>query len=145
MNKLLEFQKRVGAISKDETNPFFKSKYFDINGLIEAIKPVLNELELVLVQPLIVIEGKNALNTILHDGEKTLLESKVILPDNIDPQKMGSAITYYRRYAIQSMLLLQAEDDDGNMGNKPEPKTYNPGYAKEVAQSNPTNSRFVRK
>jgi len=69
-NKLLEFQKKVGAITKDETNPFFKSKYFDINGLIKDIKPVLDELGLVLVQPLIVIEGKNALNTILHDGEK---------------------------------------------------------------------------
>lgn len=136
-NKLLEFQKKVGAISKDETNPFFKSKYFDINGLIEAIKPVLNELGLVLAQPIGITEnGKNALSTILLDGENIILSSEILLPDNIDPQKMGSAITYYRRYAIQSMLLLQAEDDDGNMGNKPEPKTYNPGYAKEVAQSN---------
>lgn len=140
-NKLLGFQKTVGAITKDETNPFFKSKYFDINGLIENIKPILNELGLVLLQPIKVVDGKNILFTVLYYGDDCLLESSILLPDNIDPQKMGSAITYYRRYAIQSMLLLQAEDDDGNLGNKPEPKIYNEGY-KEVAQ---TNSRFVRK
>jgi len=40
--------------------------------------------------------------------------SNIYLPDNVEPQKMGSAITYYRRYSLQSMLLLEAEDDDGN-------------------------------
>lgn len=123
-NKLLEFQKKIGAISKEETNPFFKSKYFDINALIAALKPVLNELELVLVQPLSVLDGKNILTTILIDAKdsKEIVASSVILPDNIDPQKMGSAITYYRRYAIQSMLLLQAEDDDANSTNKDVPQ-----------------------
>lgn len=129
MEKLLEFQKKVGAITKDETNPFFKSKYFDINGLIENIKPILNELELVLVQPFEVIEGRSAISTILYDGKEILLKSSILLPDGIDPQKMGSAITYYRRYAIQSMLLLQAEDDDAN-STKPEHKIYNEGFKK---------------
>lgn len=140
LNKLLEFQKKVGAITKDETNPFFKSKYFDINGLIKDIKPVLDELGLVLVQPIKVAEGKNVLFTVLYDGGANLLESSMILPDNIDPQKMGSAITYYRRYAIQSMLLLQAEDDDANTVSQP-PKVYNKGFESEAV----ANSRFTRK
>lgn len=119
MNKLLLFQQKVGAITKDSTNPFFKSKYFDINKLIEEIKPILNELGLVLIQPLSFTPNneKPALRTILIDSEsgKDLSNQMIPLPENNDPQKMGSIITYYRRYAIQSLLFLQAEDDDGNM------------------------------
>ena len=127
MTKLLEFQKRVGTISKDSTNPFFKSNYFDINKLIEVIKPILNELGLVLLQPLVMgeVNGKLAIKTIIIDSEtdKELISGCAVLPENPDPQKMGSIITYYRRYSIQSLLFLQAEDTDGeigqNTGSKP--------------------------
>ena len=119
-NKLLDFQKKVGAIAKDSLNPFFKKNYFDINGLIAEIKPILNEVGLTLTQP-ISFEfdvtsgtGRSILHTYLKDGKDIIESSSISLPENLDPQKMGSAITYYRRYSIQSMLLLQAEDDDGN-------------------------------
>lgn len=117
MEKLIEFQKQVEAIKKDSKNPFFKSSYFDINSLLSAIKPTLNDLGLVLLQPLTHYEGKPALRTILLDGDKELINDLITLPELSDPQKMGSAITYYRRYAIQSLLALQAEDDDGNLAS----------------------------
>jgi len=44
------------------------------------------------------------------------------LSDQTDPQKLGSEITYYRRYTLQSLLALQAEDDDGNKASRPAPK-----------------------
>ena len=116
MNKLLEFQKRVEAIKKDSKNPFFKSNYFDINSLLSEIKPILTDLGLIITQPLGHINGKPVIGTIILDSESGLpiLKSNFPLPDLQDPQKMGSAITYYRRYALQSMLALQAEDDDAN-------------------------------
>ena len=120
MNKLLEFQKKVGAIKKDSVNPFYKSKYADINSLLDVVKPLLNELELVCVQPLNLMDGKNVLSTIIYDGDKVVLSSSIYLPDNLDPQKIGSAITYYRRYSLQSLLLLEAEDDDAE-STKPKP------------------------
>jgi len=116
--KLLEFQKRVHAIAKDSQNPHFKNTYFDINKLLEEVKPILNELELVLIQPLKVIDGKNVLTTKLISNDKVIAESEIILPDLQDPQKIGSAITYYRRYSIQSLLLLQAVDDDANLASQ---------------------------
>ncbi len=122
MKKLLEFQQKVEAIKKDSKNPFFKSNYFDINSLLKEIKPILNELGLVLIQPLTTINNRPALRTILLDGDKELINDLIILPDLTDPQKMGSAITYYRRYSIQSLLLLQAEDDDGNKASYNEGK-----------------------
>lgn len=113
--KLLSIQKEIGAIGKDSTNPFFKSKYFDINKLLDIVKPILNEKELLLLQPLTNINGVPAIETIIIDIDSgETFEYIMPLPDDIEPQKMGSAITYYRRYALQSFLGLQAKDDDGN-------------------------------
>ena len=125
MDKLLIFQEKVGAISKDSKNPFFKSFYFDINKLLEEVKPILTELKLVINQPLSNIEGKPAIRTILTDCEanKVLFDDTITLPENNDPQKMGSAITYFRRYALQSLLALQAEDDDGNLAKQTDIKS----------------------
>ena len=115
-NKLLEFQKEVKAISKDSQNPFFKSAYFDINKLIEVIKPIINKLEIVIIQPLKVVDGKNVLSTKIIHADKVIAESEVLIPALEDPQKLGSAITYLRRYSLQSLLLLEAEDSDGDIG-----------------------------
>ena len=121
-SKLLEVQKEVGAISKDSKNPFFKSKYFDINQLIEHVQPVLNKHGLVLLQP---IEDNKVFSKLFDSeakqGEKVCFESSLELPELNDPQKLGSCITYYRRYTLASLLGLQAEDNDGN-GLKPKPK-----------------------
>ncbi len=115
--KLLEVQKEIKAIEKDATNPFFKSKYFDINSLLEQVKPVLNKHKLVLTQPLTTMDGKLALITRISDADdlsENSIQETVILPTTEDAQKAGSAITYFRRYSLQSLLALQAEDDDAN-------------------------------
>ena len=103
LEKLFEAKKEIGKISKDSTNPFFKSKYFDIkNGLL-------------LLQPI----DKGFVSTDLYDIEGgECISSNIQLPNIQDPQKLGSAITYYRRYTLQSLLGLQAEDDDGNVATK---------------------------
>jgi len=111
--KLLSAQKKIGKIAKDKTNPFFKSKYADINAILDMVKPALNEEGLVLLQSLSHIDGKPAIMTIIQD-EEGIEMSLTPLPENTDPQKMGSIITYFRRYALQSMLALQAEDNDAN-------------------------------
>lgn len=128
--KLLEVQKELGAIKKDSENPYFKSKYFDINALLEHVKPVLNKHGLVLTQGLSSIGEKLALLTTIVSVEKDkteYIENKCPVPENPDPQKMGSAITYFRRYALQSLLALEAEDDDGNTASeKKEPVEKEP-------------------
>lgn len=119
--KLFELQQEVGAISKKESNPFFKSKYFDINGLLEHLHPLLQKHELLLTQP---IEG-NAVFSIITDIESgDCKSSSISLPEFNDPQKMGSAITYYRRYTLQSLLALQAEDDDANKASNKQPERW---------------------
>ena len=123
--KLLEFQKEMEPIMKSKENPFYKSKYSDINDLLEIVKPKLNALGILLLQPLSNIwnttESVAGIKTILFDTEShQSIEETFPLMESKDVQKQGGAITYTRRYAIQSMLALQAEDDDGNSNvNKP--------------------------
>lgn len=132
--KLLEVQKEIKPIVKDATNPHFKNKYFDINTLLAEVKPILNKHGLVLTQALTHIEGKMALQTIIVTSDTPLgavrdvLSYVCPLPECTDAQKYGSAITYFRRYALQSLLALESEDDDGQVAlNKAEPinKTNN--------------------
>lgn len=120
--KLLEVQKEIGAIKKDSENPFFKSKYFDINSLLAEVKPVLNKHGIVLTQGLSMPheEVKLCLDTTLTDAETGSRISYICpIPDTADAQKAGSAITYFRRYALQSLLALEAEDDDGEQTKNP--------------------------
>lgn len=119
MDKLLKAQQEIGAIKRDSSNPFFKSKYFDINAILSEVKPILNKHGLIISQPLDIIEGKNGLRTAIIDVEsgKVVIQGSCFLPEGLDPQKTGSAITYFRRYALQSLLALEAEDDDGNVAS----------------------------
>lgn len=118
MDKILKIQSEIGVLVKTETNPFFKSKYMDINGLLEQLLPLLEKHKLTVIQPLGVtgVNDRACILTEVIDAEtgNSLVKSFFPLPDIQDPQKMGSAITYYRRYALQSLFLLRAEDDDGN-------------------------------
>ncbi len=119
--KIQNIQKEIGKMSKSKTNPFFKSGYFDINMLLEKLQPLLEKEKLVLMQPLCNVDGKPAIATILKDLENTdYMEFITMLPETPDAQKMGSAVTYVRRYAIQSLFALISEDDDGEgaMGRK---------------------------
>ena len=117
--KLAAVKAEVGRISKDSTNPFFKSKYFDINSLLLHVEPIVQKHGLILLQPI----QDNLVKSIIFDTNGFSIESGIILPELNDPQKLGSAITYYRRYTLQSLLALQAEDDDANLAsNKYEKK-----------------------
>lgn len=123
IQKLFEVQQEIGKISKDSKNPFFKSKYFDINQLLEHLQPIFNQHKVLCLQP--IIDGN--VTTRLVDAEPNeideangtdFVESSIKLPEISDPQKLGSAITYYRRYTLASLLSIQSEDDDGNKASK---------------------------
>jgi len=112
--KLFLLQQEIGTISKDTSNPFYKSKYFDINSLINQLQPLLKKYKLLLLQP--IEENLVCSKLICIEGTGAVL-SALILPEINDPQKLGSAITYYRRYTLASLLGLQAVDDDANIAS----------------------------
>jgi hypothetical protein len=132
LKALANVKKEVGTLSKTATNPFFKSKYFDINSLIEQVDPLLEKNGLLLLQP---IEHNRVRSIIYHTETAQFVYSEMDLPNLQDPQKLGSAITYYRRYTLQSLLGLQAEDDDGNKASAPV-KVQRPNYIKLMNECN---------
>ena len=92
--KLLAAKKQIGTVAKNAKNPHFKNTYADINALIEAVEPILLENGLVLLQP--IKEGAQYTEIIDSEtGDK--IESYLLLPNIPDPQKLGSAVTYFRR------------------------------------------------
>jgi len=130
--KLFNLQQEIGTISKDASNPFYKSKYFDINSLINQLNPLLKKHRLLLLQP--IEEDCVYSKLICIDGTGGVI-SALKLPEINDPQKLGSAITYYRRYTLASLLGLQAVDADANVASgvatqKPYLKEGSPEYSK---------------
>jgi hypothetical protein len=114
--KLYEAKQEIGKVAKNAKNPHFKNTYADLNALIDAVEPILLEKGLLLLQP--IKEGK-VFTVITNVEDATFVESYIDLPNGINPQQMGSAITYYRRYTLQSLLSLQAVDDDGQHASQP--------------------------
>lgn len=129
--KLFSLQQEVGIISKDATNPFFKNKYVKVDSLIEQLIPLLQKNRLLLLQP---IENGLVVSRIICVDSDNSVESSIHIPDIIDPQKLGSCITYYRRYSLLSLLGLPAEDDDANLASGKKPLLLNntPEYARVV-------------
>jgi len=119
--KLIEFHMEVGKVRKTGTNPHFRSKYADINAVLDVIMPVLTSKAILLVQSPNITESGHVLVTKLinADDSSDLLESvtPLILPKH-DMQAYGSAVTYARRYALMCMLDLEAEDDDANRASQ---------------------------
>jgi len=114
---LSKFHEEVGKITKDSTNPHFKSKYADIDTVLDAIRLPLKKAGLCFTQ--LPMQGgmKTIISTI--DGESSIESFVEYVLDKQNMQGLGSAMTYARRYALVSMLGLEAEDDDGNNASKP--------------------------
>jgi len=122
-SKLLEFQTKVGIVKKDAKNPHFKNTYASLTQILGEVKPLLTECGLVLIQP-ISLDGVGTTIIDFETGEK--IETVISLPNNLTPQQLGSAITYFRRYTLASLLALEIDDDDAQMTNKPIPQQVQP-------------------
>lgn len=113
---LAKARKKFEKVVKDSANPFFKSKYADLSNIIEATVGPLSDNGLTLIQaPGRVLEDRVELTTLLlhSSGQWIRCESEMLVSKK-DAQGIGSAITYGRRYAEQSILNVAGEDDDGN-------------------------------
>jgi len=113
MKRILEVQKEIGSLAKKSENPFFKSAYLDLNDLLNAVKPLLESKDLMLIQP--ILDNKVYSKIIDCKSNETLLSCNIEIPSSLtDPQKIGSCITYFRRYTLKSLLAIAEGDDDGN-------------------------------
>jgi hypothetical protein len=114
-------QSEMSNAKKGSSNPFFKSKYADLNSIREASIPVLNAHGISVLQPIVHIDGKNFVKTILlhESGESLDSHTEIVYSKSNDAQAQGSGISYARRYGLQSFLCIGADDDDGNTAVRP--------------------------
>lgn len=133
---LLKAQTEMSNPKKGSTNPFFKSKYADLNSIREAVIPVLNSNGISVLQPIVHTDGKNFVKTILLHESGELMESltEIVYNKINDAQAQGSGISYARRYALQSFVCVGADDDDGQRAvqNKPNATKETMQKAKEA-------------
>jgi len=118
---LVKAQSEMSNAKKGASNPFFKSKYADLNSIREAALPVLNTHGITVIQPTCVVDGINYVETILlhESGEYISSLTQIVVDKVTDAQKHGSGLSYARRYALQSIVCLGAEDDDANASVQP--------------------------
>lgn len=156
--KLAKVKANLSGVKKDVKNTFFKSSYADLNAHLDAVEPLLEENGLVLVQPVYTIEGSNYVKTVIYDVETgESVESCMKLVGDADMQKVGSAVTYARRYTLGSLLGMKAVDDDGEMAvgrgttksssatttNKKGKASFNKNKAKAAAEPTTTEEAVV--
>ncbi len=137
---LLASQKAIGSAKKDAKNPFFKSTYANLGSVMEACKEHLNDNGITVLQPVGTDEAGVYIETILlhESGEYISDKMRLAVKSNNNPQDLGSAISYGRRYSLQSMVFIPAEDDDGeratnhNQPAKPIIKVRDDGFTAEL-------------
>jgi hypothetical protein len=112
LQALSDLQNSITKVVKNTDNPYYKSKYADLNALFEQVKPLITDKGFVLIQ---VVRGSQLHTELVHlktgesiSGDMDLLTAKP------DMQQLGSAITYARRYSLLALLNIETADDDGN-------------------------------
>jgi hypothetical protein len=131
----LKVQQAITSVHKGANNPFFKSKYADLPSVIDAVKAALNDAGITYLQTPSPSEPcQLALTTrLLHESGEWIEDTANCPLAKADPQGYGSAITYLRRYGLQSICGLYAEDDDGNSASGNGATSRAPATAKTPA------------
>jgi len=133
---MLAFQKLAVSATKDGKNPHFKSNYSTLEEVMSASRQA-NQFGLYFMQPLQMIQiGEQIVQVVQTEithaptGEKRMSQCPVRSQDPTNPQKMGSGITYAKRYALQAAFGLPSEDDDGNAASSGQPANQNTEWRK---------------
>jgi hypothetical protein len=113
---LSKAQARIIGALKDAANPFFKSKYADLSSVWDAVREPLTANGLAVIQTTSAPpDGSSVIVTTMlaHSSGQWVRDSLVLQPTKRDPQGIGSAITYGRRYALAAITGCPQIDDDG--------------------------------
>lgn len=133
---LAKAQAEMGGAVKDSANPFFKSKYADLASVREAVNGPLTKHGIAVVQsPATSGAVVSVVTMLIHTSGQWIRGEVSCTAKDDSPQSVGSAITYLRRYALQSFAGVAPEDDDaeaaqgrGKQAMPPEPISVPKGF-----------------
>lgn len=117
---LFKVQGEIQKVAKGSTNSHFGNTYASLPDIMDELHPILQKNELLLSQVMDCserVERPGLRTVLLHvpSGEK--IEGLALFADNLNAQQTGSAVTYFRRYGVLSILGIVADDDDGNLAS----------------------------
>lgn len=118
------FRTAVKQPVKSASNPFFKSKYVALEGVVNAIDSALKDTGLSYVQEATSEGNQVGVTTLLlHESGEWIEMTPLTLPvTKNDAQAFGSAETYARRYSLSAAFGITSDlDDDGNAANSNPP------------------------
>ena len=135
---LVAAKKQFKPIEKDKKGA--RSKYATLDSVYSSIDKALLDNGLVVTQPMAVIDGQHVLQTVIwHESGQSLESDYYPITSNADPQKVGAAITYGRRYQLCAMLGITADEDTDAEGVGASAKS------KATRQPDPAKVESVRK
>lgn len=134
---LVKAKQCFGNITKNKENPHFRSKYADLDAILEATETHLLANGLVIYSD---IAPQMIFTYLVHAESGESIHSEYPLNANLTDQQKGSAITYGRRYCIMCLLNVSADDDDDGNATKPEAKKQTPPASKPEQKAPPVSS-----
>lgn len=117
---LVKFQAEVKQPFKDKTNPHFRSKYVPLENVVEAVTETASKYGLSFIQmPQNNGDQVGIVTLLMHEsGEWIETDPIFVRPQKQDPQGIGSAITYLKRYSLSALFgITSDEDDDANVAS----------------------------
>ncbi|ALR29729.1 hypothetical protein ATE47_03975 [Chryseobacterium sp. IHB B 17019] len=111
LKKISVIQNSIDTISKNAHNTFYNSNYADLSNIQDTLKPLLFEQSLVCIHQVI---DNHLITTVFDLDSDDKIDSSIDIANLNDPQKVGSQLTYYRRYNLINIFDLKVDDDDAN-------------------------------
>ena len=114
----VKFQSEFKGMKPDSSNPFFRSTYISLDGILETVRPILAKNGLAVIQEATGDGDYIFVKTKLIHESGEMIETEVLKmkPQKNDPQSMGSCITYSKRYQLAALLgICECIDDDANI------------------------------
>lgn len=143
---LAKAQGQYKPVQKNSINPYFQSKYADLSSIIDAVRDALSQNGLSFIQTNRLAENGKliVITTLLHQSGEWVEGELAMMPVKADPQAGGSCLTYLRRYSLQQMLGVAAEDeDDGNGASKKTDAPHTPKTTGDKKKTKTTNFKFL--
>ena len=124
----------MSGAKKSAANPFFKSKYANLEEVIACVKEPFADNGLSYMQFPITQDDRAGVETIvMHESGEWISGSFMLKCAKLDPQGMASSVSYARRYGLQSIAGIPSEDDDGNAASQAPKAPRTPAMTSEDA------------
>jgi hypothetical protein len=132
---LSKAQGELQNVTKDAKNPHFKSDYATLDAITDAVRPVFSKHGLAVVQVPTFHDGIVVLDILITHSSGQWIGVDAAAPiAKADPQGVGSATTYLRRYSLAGIAALAQTDDDGNAASGNGQQKAAPPAAVKVAE-----------